>query len=222
MQGLRGERVASDERKKQVWATIANYCVDKLGSSSQKEEWERRVDPVDKALAQGKVDEAVDRAAGIPARVMKVVEALVGQGQTEKAMDVFRSEAESKKKQYSKTLATIAKALIKEGRYDETTKFFEEVTAESILVRDQVRGSDHMNGVAKCLAEESKDPERVREFVKFLEEEKFVNTNLNTRQSLHAQGPDSIALIFSVPFSVPFLKLLTVIPPNPRSSCICS
>merc|ERR1712038_2184358 len=46
------------------------------------------------------------------------------------------------------------------------------------------------------------------------------------QQLFHLQGPDSIALIFFCLFFglflVPFLKLPTVFPPNPRRSCICS
>ena len=74
--------------------TIAKYLDDKVGVASQKKDnGERTGDPVERALAQGKVDEAIKVTAGNAARVMKVVEALVDQGQTERAMDLFRDAA---------------------------------------------------------------------------------------------------------------------------------
>ena len=58
-----------------------------------------RADPIVKAMEEGKIDEALvlvkGRArGGQEYGIMKVVEALVEQGQTEKALDVFKSEVQ--------------------------------------------------------------------------------------------------------------------------------
>ena len=69
---------------------------------------------------QGDTDKAMDMARGREGDtgfgVMKVVEALVERGHTERALEFFRSEISAEKKQYVKTLALIATAMVKEGK----------------------------------------------------------------------------------------------------------
>ena len=58
-----------------------------------------RADPVVRAIEEGKIDEALSLVKGRPRGgqefgIMKVVEALVEQGQTERALDIFKSEVQ--------------------------------------------------------------------------------------------------------------------------------
>ena len=71
-------------------------------------------------LEQGNVDKAMDMARGREGDtgfgVMKVVEALVQQGHTERALEFFKSVISAERKQYTKSLALIATAMVKEGK----------------------------------------------------------------------------------------------------------
>ena len=71
-------------------------------------------------LEQGNVDKAMDMARGREGDtgfgVMKVVEALVEQGNTERALEFFKSVISAERKQYTKSLALIATAMVKEGK----------------------------------------------------------------------------------------------------------
>ena len=71
-------------------------------------------------LEQDKMDKAMDMARGREGDtgfgVMKVVEALVGQGHTERALEFFQSMISAERKQYTKSLALIATAMVKEGK----------------------------------------------------------------------------------------------------------
>ena len=69
---------------------------------------------------QGDTDKAMDMARGREGDtgfgVMKVVEALVGQGHTDRALEFFKSVISAERKQYTKSLALIATAMVKEGK----------------------------------------------------------------------------------------------------------
>ena len=71
-------------------------------------------------LEQGNMEQAMDMARGrerqLQFGVMKVVEALVEQGHSERALEFFKSEISAEKKQYVKTLALIATAMVKDGK----------------------------------------------------------------------------------------------------------
>lgn len=117
---------------------------------------------------------------------MKAIEALVEQGQTETAVDVFKSEISSERKQYEKTLQLIATAMVKEGRFDEMKLFLEEVDSDHLVKDKRGTAATHINAIARVLAVESKDPERVRGFVEFLLEKKFVPASPKNKQYLYS------------------------------------
>ena len=69
--------------------------------------------------------------------------------------------------------------MVKEGRFDEMRRFLEEVDPNQLLIEKQRATATHIGDVVRCLAAESKDPERVRGFVEFLLEKKLVNDTLS-------------------------------------------
>ena len=75
-------------------------------------------------------------------------------------------------------MGLIATAMVKEGRFDEMRQFLEEVNPDQLLIEKRATAG-HINEVVRCLAAESKDPERVRGFVEFLLEKKLVNDSLS-------------------------------------------
>ena len=69
--------------------------------------------------------------------------------------------------------------MVKKGRFDEMRLFLEEVDPNQLLIEKQRATATHIGDVVRCLAAESKDPERVRGFVEFLLEKKLVNDTLS-------------------------------------------
>ena len=68
--------------------------------------------------------------------------------------------------------------MVKEGQYDQMKQFLEEVDPQQ-LVKENKATSTHIGAIVRCLAAESKDPERVREFVEFLLEKNFVLNSMS-------------------------------------------
>ena len=96
----------TEEKKKKFWLSITKYCEQHLGKTteggqprmSDTRDTRDRPGPgpaIKRAIEQGRLEEAVALAKGAARDnylFMKAIEALVEQGQTETAVDVFKSE----------------------------------------------------------------------------------------------------------------------------------
>ena len=121
--------------------------------------------------------------------LLKVVEALTEQGKTDEAIQVFKAEISEESKQYEKTVAIIATAMVKEGRLDDMKQFIEEVNPDHLEENKKRFIASHFISTVKELAAESKDPQKVRELADLLQEKKFVTENSELRLIRQKSGP---------------------------------